>query len=158
MSRTTWWGFSSKDPRSIILKALCLSFPGGSVVRIHLAKQGPSIRSIVLDDPTGSRATKLVSHNYLACALESESCNYWAHEPQLLKPTCPRARAPGEATAISQSATTREQPQHKKVCTRLPQPSTAKMIKCFPSKIMCLYSNQLNPTLMGQQNVHKMFP
>ena len=107
-SRSMWWGLSSKDPQSVSLKALCLSFPGGSVVRIHLAMQRAPVRSLVLEDPTGGRATKLVHHNCLACVLESESCNYWAHEPQLLKLVCPGARALGEATAVSPSTKARE--------------------------------------------------
>ena len=32
-------------------------------------------------------------HNYWACALEPGSRNYWAHVPQLLKPTRPTVHA-----------------------------------------------------------------
>ena len=35
----------------------------------------------------GCEATKLMRHNYSACALERGSHNYWAHPQQLLKPT-----------------------------------------------------------------------
>ena len=34
-----------------------------------------------------------VRRSHWACALEPGSCNYWALEPQLLKPICPRAHA-----------------------------------------------------------------
>ena len=61
--------------------------------------QGTRIRALVWEDPTCRGATKLVCHNYWACALEPASqnywaCalepashNYWARVPQLLKPT-----------------------------------------------------------------------
>ena len=48
--------------------------------------QGTRVRALVREDPTRRRATKPVRHNYGACALEPASHNYWAHEPQLLKP------------------------------------------------------------------------
>ena len=48
--------------------------------------QGTQVRSLVREDPTCRGATKLVHHNYWACALEPASHNYWAHVPQLLKP------------------------------------------------------------------------
>ena len=44
---------------------------------------------LIQEDPTCLGATKLVGHNYWACALEPRSCNYWAHSQQLLKPKCP---------------------------------------------------------------------
>ena len=43
---------------------------------IHLPVQGIWVRALVQEDPTCQGATKPVSHNY------------WAHVPQLLKPTC----------------------------------------------------------------------
>ena len=46
------------------------------------------------EDSTCHGATKPVCHNYCTCALEPGNCSYWAHMPQLLKPTCPRAHAP----------------------------------------------------------------
>ena len=36
---------------------------------------------LVPEDPTCLRATKPMHHNYWACALESQSCSYWAHGP-----------------------------------------------------------------------------
>ena len=47
-----------------------------SGLRIHLPMQGTRVRSLVWEDPTCRGATKPPSHNY------------WAHMPQLLKPTC----------------------------------------------------------------------
>ena len=61
---------------------------------VHLPMQGTRVRVLVREDPTCRGATGPVRHNYWACALESESHNYWAHMPQLLKPARPRAHAP----------------------------------------------------------------
>ena len=55
-------------------------------LRICLPIQGRWARALVWEDPTWHGATKLVRHNYWACALEPVSHNYWAHVPQLLKP------------------------------------------------------------------------
>ena len=44
-------------------------------------------------------ATTPVCHNYWALALEPVKCNYWANEPQLLKPAHP---ATTEACAVQQ--------------------------------------------------------
>ena len=63
-------------------------------LRTRLPTQGTQVRALVREDPTCPGATKPVHHNYWACALELASHNYWAHMLQLLKPTCPRARAP----------------------------------------------------------------
>ena len=54
--------------------------------RIRLPMQGTRVQDLVQEDPTCCRATKLVRHNYWACALEPASHNYWACVPQLLKP------------------------------------------------------------------------
>ena len=48
--------------------------------------QGTRFRALVREDPTCRGATKLVRHNYWACALDPASRNYWAHVSQLLKP------------------------------------------------------------------------
>ena len=56
-------------------------------LRIRLPVQGTQVRSLVREDPTCRGATKLLRHNYWACALEPVSHNYWAHMLQLLKPT-----------------------------------------------------------------------
>ena len=48
--------------------------------------------SLIREDPTCHRATKPMSHNYWACALEARSHDYWTHLPQRLKPSSPRAR------------------------------------------------------------------
>ena len=44
------------------------------------------VRALVQEDPTRRSATKPVSHNYWACALEPRSQSYQARVPQLLKP------------------------------------------------------------------------
>ena len=63
-------------------------------LRINLPMQETRVWSLVQEDPTCHRATKLMSHNYWTCALDPASRNYWAHVPQLLKPSCPRSSAP----------------------------------------------------------------
>ena len=50
--------------------------------------QGTWVQALVWEDPTCCGATKSVSHNYWACALEPTSHNYWARMPQLRKPAC----------------------------------------------------------------------
>ena len=59
-----------------------VGFPAGTVVKNPPANAGDTGSSPDREDSTGHRATKPASHN----------C--WAREPQLLKPACPRARAP----------------------------------------------------------------
>ena len=56
-------------------------------LRIRLPMQGTRVWALVWEDPTCRGAPKPVHHNYWACALEPGRRNYWAHEPQLLKPT-----------------------------------------------------------------------
>ena len=70
-------------------------------LRIRVPMQGTWVWSLVREDPTCHGATKPVSHNYWACALEPVSHSYWARAPQLLSPFtttaeahAPRARAP----------------------------------------------------------------
>ena len=68
-------------------------FPGGLVVWNPPVKEGDTG---LISDPGRSHMSRTtqapIHHNYWACALKSRSCNYWAHMPQLLKPTCPKAR------------------------------------------------------------------
>ena len=74
-------------PRRILIKLSKIKYRSSLVVqwlRIHLPMQGTRVQSLVREDPTCRRATKPVSHNYWACALEPSSHNYWAHEPQSL--------------------------------------------------------------------------
>ena len=56
-------------------------------------KQEMQVQSLVQEDPTCWAATKPVHHSYWECAPEPRSHNYWAHELQLLKPSCSRACA-----------------------------------------------------------------
>ena len=65
----------------VVSKRSLLDFPGGAVVKNCLPMQGTRVRSLVWEDPTCCGATKPMSHNY------------WAHAPQLLKLTHPRAHA-----------------------------------------------------------------
>ena len=46
------------------------------------------VLSLAWEDPICRGATKLVHHNYWACALEPARHSYWARAPQLLKPAC----------------------------------------------------------------------
>ena len=56
-------------------------------LRIHLPMQGTRVRALVWEDPTCCGATKPTHHNCWACTLGPACHNYWAHVPQLLKPT-----------------------------------------------------------------------
>ena len=47
-------------------------------LRICLPMQGTWVWALVREDPTCCGATRPVSHNYWACALEPVSHNYWA--------------------------------------------------------------------------------
>ena len=73
-------------------------------LRIHLPVPGTQVRALVREDATCHGATKPVSHNYWACALELMSHNYWAcvpraHAPQHEKPPQWEARAPQRRVA-----------------------------------------------------------
>ena len=59
-------------------------------LRICLAMQGIQVQSLIQEDLMCPGATKPVGHNYWACALEPESCNYGALAP-LLESPCMRA-------------------------------------------------------------------
>ena len=84
------------SPWPLDLKSGCCSIKifGTSLVAqwlgIRLPMQGTQVRALVREDPICHRATKPVSHNYWACALEPASHNYWARMPQLLKLACPK--------------------------------------------------------------------
>ena len=51
------------------------------------------VGSLIQEDPTCQGVTKFMCHNYRACVLEPENCNYKAHVSQVLKPEHPRAHA-----------------------------------------------------------------
>ena len=55
-------------------------------LRIRLPMQGSRVRSLVREDPTCRGATKLMRHNYWACAVEPASHNYWARAPTTRAP------------------------------------------------------------------------
>ena len=50
-------------------------------IKVYLPMQGTEVWSLVLEDPTCHRATKLLHHNYWVCALDLGNSNYWAHTP-----------------------------------------------------------------------------
>ena len=56
--------------------------------------QETQVLSLIWEDLTCCEATKLVNHNYWACALEPGNRNYWVYVTQLLKPKHPRAHTP----------------------------------------------------------------
>ena len=68
-------------------KEQTLDFPGGSVVKNPPAMQETGPQSVIQEDATCCRVTKLVHLSYYACALEPRTCNYWAHTQRLLNPT-----------------------------------------------------------------------
>ena len=78
--------------------------PGGTVVKNLPANAETRVWAPIREDPTCRGATKPVSHNYWACALEPASHNYWAHAPkacapQQEKPPQWEARAPQQRVA-----------------------------------------------------------
>ena len=79
---------TSKEPFGVLigLKKLFGTFLVAQWLRIRLPTQGTRVWALVWGDPTCRGATKPVCHNYWACTLELVSHDYWAHEPQLLKP------------------------------------------------------------------------
>ena len=62
-----------------------LGFPGGPVVKNLPCNAGDTGSIPGQEDSTCCGATKPMLHNYRACALKPESCNYWAHGLQLFK-------------------------------------------------------------------------
>ena len=86
--------------------------------------QGTRVQALVQEDPTCRGATKLVRHNYWACALEPASHNYWS--PRTYSPWS----AAREATAVrSPRTTTKSSPrslQVEKAHTQQWRPNAAK--------------------------------
>ena len=77
--------------------------------------QGTRVQPLVQEDPTCRGATKPVSHNYWACALEPASRNYWARVP--------RAGAPQQEEPPQWEA---RSPQLEKVHVQQRRPNAAK--------------------------------
>ena len=91
--------------------------------------QETPVWSLVWKDLTCHRAAKPFCHNHWACALEPGNHSSWAHVQRLLKPVCPRARAPEEKqTAGSLHSAPAEQSLLATLETSLQQhrPRTAK--------------------------------
>ena len=79
-------------------------------LRIRLPRQGTRVRALVREDPTCRGATKPVSHNYWACALEPASHNCWAHVPGARAPQQEEPQQ-WEACAPQQSSPRSQQPR-----------------------------------------------
>ena len=75
---------SSPPPVDDIIKGTFGASLVAQWLRIRLPMQGTRVWALVQEDPTCRGATKPVSHNYWACALEPVSHSYWARVPQLL--------------------------------------------------------------------------
>ena len=76
--------------------------------------QGTQVWALVQEDPTCRGATKPTHHNYLACALEPASHNYWARAPraralQQEEPLQREVRAPQRR--VARLTATRESPR-----------------------------------------------
>ena len=82
---------TAKWSNILVLRQPLKILAGASLVaqcwRVHLPRpvQETRVQSLLQEDPMCRRATEPVCHNYWACVLEPGSCNYWAHEPQLLR-------------------------------------------------------------------------
>ena len=96
-SQQSWKTYKAKPDRTKGEKdtstAMTVGPPRGSVVKNLPANEGDTRSLSGSEDPIHFGATKPLCHNHWACALEPGNHNYWAHEPQLKKPMCPRACA-----------------------------------------------------------------
>lgn len=71
---------ASTKSYEITIRNLARELPlGGSVVKNVVPKQETWVQPLIWKDPTCHRATQPVHHNYLACALQTKSRNYWVH-------------------------------------------------------------------------------
>ena len=84
LSPTSCWSLNFRE--EVVSRCVYRASLVAQWLRICLPMQGTWVRALVWEDPTCCRATKPVSHNYWACALELTCRNYWARVPQLLKP------------------------------------------------------------------------
>ena len=92
--------FFEGQHKKVILKCIWGTSLVVQWLRICLPMEGTRVRSLVWEDPTCHGATKLVHHNYWACALEPTSHNYWSPRAWSL---CSATR---EATAMRSLCTT----------------------------------------------------
>ena len=76
--------------------------------KICLLMQETQIWSLAQEDPTCHIATKLVGHNYRACALEPGIWSCWAYVPQLLKRVCPGVQALQQEKTLKWEARTQQ--------------------------------------------------
>ena len=96
--------------------------------------QTAQVQSLIWKDPTCSRATKSVSHNYCVCAPEPRRRHYWAHVSVLMKPTCPRACALQWEAPAPQESSPRSSQLEKSPCSyrdpaMTPQTKISKYLK-----------------------------
>ena len=89
-------------------------FPGDPMVKSPLTMQGTLVWSLILEDPTCCRATKPLHHN----------C--WAHMPQLLKITYPKAHTLQREATAPQLENSPHLSQLEEAWVQQQRPSTAK--------------------------------
>ena len=92
--------------------------------------QQTQVRALVQEDPTCRGATKPVSHNYWAHALEPGSHNYWSLRATTTEAHVPTAHAPQprEATAMRSLRTSMKSSPRSPQLARMQQrrPNAAK--------------------------------
>ena len=72
--------------------------------RIHLQLQGWQVGSLVRVDPIWLGAMDPMHHDYWSCGLNPGRWEYWAPNPQILKPTTPRAHGPQQEKPLQWEA------------------------------------------------------
>ena len=90
----------------------------------------PSLR---WEDPTYSGATKLMNHNYWACALEPTCCYYWSPHTTSPCSTTGGIAVRSPCTAIKSSP---RSPQLEKAHAKQRRPSTAKNKQNFKKELI----------------------
>ena len=89
---------------------------GGSVVKRLPANAGDTGTAPGQGRPHMSPSDWALHRSYWACALEPQRHNYWACT-QLLKPTCPRARAPQQEKPLQLENSTHLPQVEKNLCS-----------------------------------------
>ena len=110
-------------------------------IRIRLPMQGTWVWALVREDPTCRGATKLVHHNYWACALEPARHNYWAHAPQLLSPHA-------TTTEPVRHSYWAHVPQLLSPCATTTEPASHNYWACAP-QLLSLCSRAREPQLLS---------
>ena len=106
----------SSSQKSTLNKEQCRAFLVARWSRIPPPMQETQVWFLVWEDPTCSRVTKPVCHNYWACAPESRSRSCWSSHTLQAVLCRKRSRCNEKHTHCSQEqpprATTREKPAH----------------------------------------------